>query len=164
MRGIRRLPTAAADNAFGVGQPTRVVWGLDNLGFGGTELNAIRVAERIDQTQVELSMICLSGDGPMSERYARAGVPIYHFPISSLYGPSTLRQGLRLISFLRERRIQVFHAHDIYSNIFALFWARLAGVPRVIGSRRWWLGPARRRHQIAIQRLRSTSLLSILLH
>jgi len=35
-------------------------------------------------------------------------------------------------------RIDVFHAHDLYSNIFGVLWARVAGVPAVVASRRGW--------------------------
>jgi L-malate glycosyltransferase len=49
---------------------------------------------------------------------------------------NAIRQGLRLTGYLRRHRIQVFHAHDLYSNLFGCPWARLAGV-KVIASRRW---------------------------
>jgi len=139
----------AEENETPTGRPVRVVWGLDSMNVGGTELNAVRVAERLDPERVSLTVACLGGEGPMSERYAEVGVEVIHFPIESLYGPSAWRQGLRLARFLRRRSAHVFHAHDIYSNIFGLPWARLAGTPRVIGSRRWWEGPASRAHTVA---------------
>jgi len=49
-----------------------------------------------------------------------------------------VRQGIRLARFLARARIDVFHAHDLYSNIFGVLWARVAGVPAVVASRRWW--------------------------
>jgi glycosyltransferase involved in cell wall biosynthesis len=49
-----------------------------------------------------------------------------------------LSEGLRFARYLRRERAQVVHAHDMYSNVFAVLWARLARVPVVIASRRWW--------------------------
>jgi glycosyltransferase involved in cell wall biosynthesis len=39
----------------------------------------------------------------------------------------------------------VVHCHDIYSNIFVGFWARLAGIRTVIASRRWGADSSRPR-------------------
>src|SRR4029079_1862077 len=55
-----------------------------------------------------------------------------------LHGPDMITAGLRLSRFLREERVDVVHAHDMYSNIFGAPWARLASVPAFIASRRWW--------------------------
>lgn len=111
---------------------------IDSMNVGGTEMNAVRTAERLDPERYDLGVICLRNEGPLAERYAAAGIPIYEFPISSLYAPATVRQGWRLARFLREQKVDVFHAHDRYSNIFGVPWARLAGTRRVIASRRWW--------------------------
>jgi glycosyltransferase involved in cell wall biosynthesis len=126
-----------------------VVSCIDNMQVGGTELNAIRTAERLDRSRFQLSVVCLQETGPLMQRYSAADVEVIPLPISSLYGPRTLRQGMRLARFLRERRVDIFHAHDIYSNIFAVPWARIAGTPVVLASRRWWVGPATRIRRLA---------------
>jgi glycosyltransferase involved in cell wall biosynthesis len=33
--------------------------------------------------------------------------------------------------------VDVVHSHDMYSNVFGTFWARAAGTPVVLSSRRW---------------------------
>jgi glycosyltransferase involved in cell wall biosynthesis len=71
------------------------------------------------------------------EQYREAGVRVVQFPITSLYDRSALTQGFRLYRFLRGERIDVLHCHDLYSNVFAAPWGRLARVPAVIASRRW---------------------------
>lgn len=116
----------------------RVAYCLDSFDTGGTELNAVRTIEQIDRQRYDVSFICLSNRGALAERVRAAGVPIHEFPIRGLVSLSTMRTGLRLARFLRTQRIDVLHAHDIYSNIFAVPWARVAGVPLVIASRRWW--------------------------
>jgi glycosyltransferase involved in cell wall biosynthesis len=122
----------------------RVAFCIDNMNVGGTELNAVRTAERLSRSRFDLRVICLQTAGPLLERYRAAGIPVVSFPIPNLYAPATARQGLRLARYVREERIDIFHAHDTYSNVFGGPWARLAGA-RVIASRRWWTelpGPA----------------------
>jgi L-malate glycosyltransferase len=114
----------------------RVAFCIDNLDIGGTELNAVRLAERLDRSRFDLRVVCLRSGGQLAERYRAARIPLDVFSPGSLLGTSAIRQGLRLRAYLRRHRIQVFHAHDLYSNLFGCPWARLAGA-KVIASRRW---------------------------
>ena len=116
----------------------RLVFVIDNMRLGGTELNAVRTAERMDRSRFDLRVVCLNGDGPLTARYRALGVPIYTLPLRSFYGTSMISGGWRFVTYLRRERIDIVHAHDVYSNIFASLWARLARVPVVIASRRWW--------------------------
>jgi len=61
-----------------------------------------------------------------------------HFSIPNLYSNRTAIQGLKLAQILRSWQIDVLHAHDIYTNIFAVPWARLFGRCSILSSRRWW--------------------------
>ncbi len=130
-------PQASRPAPGGPGERLRIAFCIDNMQVGGTELNAIRTAERLDRARYDLRVVSLQDHGPLLERYAAAGVPVDCFPLKSLYGPGALRQGLRLRAYLRAHRIRILHAHDIYSLVFAIPWARSAGV-RAIASRRWW--------------------------
>jgi len=115
-----------------------VVSVIDNMRLGGTELNAVRTAERLDRERFELHVVCLGEDGPLTERYRAIRVPVVNMPIRSFYGPSMMTSGLRFVRYLRQVQADVVHAHDVYSNIFVAVWAGLAGVRVVITSRRWW--------------------------
>jgi glycosyltransferase involved in cell wall biosynthesis len=108
-------------------------------------MNAIRTAERLDRERYRLSVVTLRGEGPLTERYERMGVPVRRFPIRNLYGTETVRQGIRLARFLRDERVSVVHCHDQYSNFFSTMAARWAGVPVVIASKRWLHSPWRYR-------------------
>lgn len=116
----------------------RVVFALDNLDVGGSELNAVRTAEHLDRDRFDLRVICMKPDGRLVERYRAIDVPVIHLPIKSLHGWTMATAGRQFASYLREERIQVVHAHDMYSNIFAVPWARVARTPVVVASRRWW--------------------------
>lgn len=117
--------------------PIRVLFCVDNLGIGGTELNAVRTAEALDRARVHLTVALLGADGELRERYERLGVAIHRFPLGTLRGPRTLAEGRRFVKLLRAERIDVVHCHDMYSNVFGSVAGRLAGVAGVIVSRRW---------------------------
>lgn len=118
-------------------RPVRVAFCLDSFAIGGTELNAVRTAEAFDPGRVELFVTHLQTRGPLIDRYRKLGVPMYHVPIPNLHSPRTVAQGLRLARQLRRWDVDVVHSHDIYCNIFAVPFARLAGRRGVIASRRW---------------------------
>ena len=114
-----------------------VVFSIDTMSVGGTEMNAVRTAERLDRNRFRLTVVTLRGEGPLAERYQALGIPVVRFPIYNLYGTGTIRQAFRLARFLREEQVSVVHCHDQYSNFFSTLSARLAGVPVVIASKRW---------------------------
>jgi L-malate glycosyltransferase len=104
---------------------------------GGTELNAVRTAERLDRSRFELTVFTLSLEGPMADRYAAIGVPVVHMPTPSLVGWSAGRRALAFARVLAAGRFDIVHCHDKYSNVFATVAGRLAGVPAIIASKRW---------------------------
>ncbi len=116
----------------------RVTFCLANSGIGGTELNAVRTAERMDPARYDLEVLAFNDFAPLRERYERAGVSYGVMDVRSLRGADWLRSGRQLAKHLRERRVDVFHAHDSYGNLLGVPWARVARTPAVIGSRRWW--------------------------
>jgi glycosyltransferase involved in cell wall biosynthesis len=117
-------------------RPLRVAFCVDNLNLGGTELNAVRLAERLDRSRFELRVVAMRGGGPLAERYRRADIPVDVFSPGSLVSLRRVREGLRLTRYLRRHGVDIFHAHDLYSNLFGCPWARVAGT-KVIASRRW---------------------------
>ena len=123
------------------GDPIRVVYCIDNMKVGGTELNAVRTAERLDRSRFALSVVCIHVEGPLLARYRDAGIPVHPLPMSSLLGPQAAGQALRLIRFFRRERTDVVHSHDAYTSVFATMCARVAGVRGVIASRRSWHSP-----------------------
>ena len=127
----------------------RIAYCVARMDHGGTELNAVRTAERLDHDRFDVTVASLVESGPLLERYASAGIPVERFPITSLYNRTALREGIRLYRFLVAERIEILHCHDMYSNVFAAPWARLARVPLVIASRRWIHPVSDRRLELA---------------
>jgi len=142
----RRAPRAQHAAAHG---PVRIAYCIDTMQIGGTELNALRTAERIDRSRFEISIISLQPDGPLADRYRDAGIPVHPYRLTSLYAADSLRQGLRLAGWLRRERIEILHCHDLYANLFAAPWGRIARVRTIITSRRWLHALPNRQLEIA---------------
>lgn len=116
----------------------RVVHVLDNLNTGGTELNAVRTAERLDRDRFDVRFLCLQANGPLRARLDAAGIPVTEVPIPSLLSAATVRRGMQIRSLVRHESIDVVHAHDPYANVLAVPWVRFAGRGASIASHRWW--------------------------
>ena len=123
----------------------RVAFCLDNLDVGGTETNAVRVAERLDKSRFDALLCCLRAEGPLRARFEAAGVPVHAFRLRGLVSVSAFTEGRRLAHLLRDEGISIVHAHDRYSNVFAAPWAAGAGAA-LITSKRW--GASTRAHAV----------------
>lgn len=117
--------------------PLKVLFCTDNFGVGGTELNAVRTAERLVRRGIPLEVAALQAAGPLRSRYDALGIPVHAFPVPNLYGPRAVQQGLRFARLIRRGGFDVVHAHDIYSNIFSGIWGRVGGARALVASRRW---------------------------
>lgn len=111
---------------------------IDSFGAGGTELNLVRTLERIDQSRFDLSLLALNDQGALRDRVRRLGIPVEVFPFPRLNSFAALGQAAHVTSWLRTRRPDVVHTHDRYTNLFVTPCARLARVPLIVTSRRWW--------------------------
>jgi glycosyltransferase involved in cell wall biosynthesis len=117
--------------------PIRVVFCIDNMDIGGTELNAVRTAERLDPSRFALSIVSLCDHGPLLARYRERGIPVLCLPLHRLHGSHAMRQAVRLVRFLTRQRVDIVHSHDVYNNVFSTMCARLSRRSVVIASRRW---------------------------
>ena len=115
-----------------------VAFCVDNLNVGGTELNAVRTARLLRAAGVPLRVYAMQTSGPLRIRYDALGVEVVPIPLGgSLTGLTAVRQGLRFTRLLRASGDAILHCHDRYSNVFGVFWGRLAGTAAIITSRRW---------------------------
>jgi L-malate glycosyltransferase len=115
----------------------RIAYVIDRFDVGGTELNAVRTAEALNRRRYPLTVFHLSENGPLKARYQALGVEMVHLPIPNLYSVATAAQGNRFAGYLKQRGIDVVHTHDVYTNSFAIPWARLRTRCAVLASRRW---------------------------
>lgn len=140
MTGTADPVAAAPPSPAGSGRRRRihVAFFIDGMSIGGTELNAVRTAERLDRERFQLSVFCHVPEGPLRARYDAAGIPVYPVPIRGMFVPATMLQARRTARQLRELDVDIVHTHDRYTNVFGAAAAHLAGVHGLITSRRWW--------------------------
>lgn len=127
----------------------RLAYFVDSMEVGGSELNAVRTLECLDRSRFDLTVFHMGARGPLLERYAALALPMVRVAVTSFKHPSVLVAGLRFVGELRRRRIQILHSHDIYSNIFSIPWAKVAGTPVAIASKRWHGAVPGRLHVVA---------------
>ena len=111
---------------------------LDSFNQGGTEGQIVQLTRWLQASgKYRIFLAALSGEGPLRAEVERLGYrDIPTFPLQNFYNVNALKQQTRLVSYLREKKIDVVHAHDFYTNIFGMAAATVAGVPGRIASRR----------------------------
>ena len=115
----------------------KVFYLLDSLNVGGTEVQAVELATRLNPDQYEATLGCLRARGPLLEKLKGSSVVVREFyPRGGFDSPHGLYQMFRLALFLRRGGFQIMHAHDLYANILGIPAAVLARVPVIISSQR----------------------------
>ncbi len=125
-----KLPAAAPPRR------PRVMLFTDSFLHGGTERQFVRVVRHLDPEKYQLLVGCLRRRGPLLAEVESLGIPIVEFPLNSLHNLRAAWLFCRLVRFLRQNRIDILHAFDFYTSVFAVPAARVAGVPVVLASRR----------------------------
>jgi glycosyltransferase involved in cell wall biosynthesis len=108
---------------------------------------------RLDRRIFRVSAACLGDRGALRARVVAADIPIAEFPMRGFAKPRTFAQALHFAAWCRTQGIQLVHACDFYSNVFALPAAALARVPVRLGSRRDVFVPERRAAHRRLQHL-----------
>jgi glycosyltransferase involved in cell wall biosynthesis len=126
----------------------RVAYVLDNLNTGGTELNAVRTAERLDRSRFDVRFMAMQPHGPLRGRLDAAGIQVHDINIPGLLTPGAFRRGAEVRDLIRRERVVIVHAHDPYANVFMVPWAHRGGAS-LIASHRWWRSVHRRRVRLA---------------
>jgi len=111
---------------------------IDSFTQGGTERQTIQLTRLLQDTgRYNIHLACLSEKGVLRGEVDALGFrDIPEFPLNSFYGPNTVVQIRRLVSFLREYEIDLVETHDFYTNIFGITGGVLARVPVRIASLR----------------------------
>ncbi|HEX8475842.1 MAG TPA: glycosyltransferase [Pyrinomonadaceae bacterium] len=116
----------------------RVLQLISGFWEGGSERQAVQLTRLLlESGRYHVEVACLYGGGPLRAEVERLGFKdIPEFPLNSFYDRNAFVQLARFRRFLREREIDVVHAHEFYTNIFGMTGASLARTPVRIASRR----------------------------
>jgi glycosyltransferase involved in cell wall biosynthesis len=107
---------------------------MTRFGIGGTEKQVVNLSKRLDSTIFDLRFASLRRCGSLVNDIESAGFSIDEYPITHLYGYTTLRRQWQFARALRREQIEIMHSYNFYSNVFSVPAARIARVPCVIAS------------------------------
>lgn len=111
---------------------------INSFEQGGTERQTLQLARLLkEHGHFGVGLACLNGEGLLREEAESLGLgEIKEYRLSGFGSVSFLRQVRRFARQLREQRVSVVHAHDLYTNAFGMAAAALARTPARIVSRR----------------------------
>jgi len=112
----------------------RLLTFLSNFNIGGTEKQVLYLLQNLDPERFDLHVACLRRYGPLLNLVEASGLPLSEYRIESLWKYTTIRQQLRFAHYIRRHRIDIVHSYGFYTNMFALFAARLAAAPLIVAS------------------------------
>lgn len=108
----------------------KVLWLIKGLGLGGAEKLLVLAAPYLDRSRFEYEVLfLLPWKTALVPELERAGIPVICL---NHRHPFDLRVVPRIARLLRERRVDILHAHLPYSGVVGRVAARLAGTPAVI--------------------------------
>jgi len=113
---------------------TPVLLMVRELGIGGCERDLTKLAKSLDRRRFEPHVGCFHAEGLRARELREAGVPIVRFPVRSFRSWSAIDGARRMGRYLREHDIQIVHAFDMPTDVFAVPVGKLYRAPVVIGS------------------------------
>jgi L-malate glycosyltransferase len=105
----------------------------NTLEVGGSERQFVELTGALNRQLFDVQPACLRRTGGLVFRVGE--IPEFP-PGGSLFRLQAQKARLAMVRFMREKKTQVAHAFDFYTNIMLAPAARFAGVPVIIGGHR----------------------------
>ena len=125
------LPEQTSANETSV-NPRPVLLMVRALSIGGCERDLTKIAIALDRSRFDPHVACFHSDGPRFPELLAAGVPVVELPVRSFGSLSAVRGASEMARYIRRHRIQLIHAFDVPTSIFAAIASRFFPVPVVI--------------------------------
>jgi glycosyltransferase involved in cell wall biosynthesis len=109
---------------------------LTSFDVGGTERQMVELIHRLDRGRFEVHLACFHRRGALEQRATEGIASIETFPLAGFRHPSAFRQMVAFARWCRRIGARIVHTCELYSNLFGLPAAALAGVEVRIGNRR----------------------------
>ncbi|MDP8988915.1 MAG: glycosyltransferase family 4 protein [Acidobacteriota bacterium] len=107
---------------------------VESLGHGGCERDATKIAIGLDRSRFEPHVAVFHPGGFLTSELDASGVPILALPLRSFLNSSMVVAARKMGAYIRRHGIQLVHAFDVPTDIFAAPVARWYGVPAVVTS------------------------------
>lgn len=131
-----------ADLNRGAARPRiRITYVLPNVESGGTERHLLSLVRALDRSRFDLSLVTTAGGGSLLPEFSKVlRVRVFGDPARGRRfrtGPlEHLRTVARLAAIFRHERPDIVHAYLPAANVIGPIAARIAGVPKVVVSKR----------------------------
>jgi L-malate glycosyltransferase len=113
--------------------PTPVLFCIDNLANGGTELQVVGLLNKFDRSIIEPHLCTIR---PSSDILEQVDCPVIELNVPKLFSRNGLKGQNRLIEYIKENNIQVVQTFFQDSTLLGISAARRAGVnARIISIR-----------------------------
>ena len=142
----------------------RIGFLLDSFAIGGTELNAIKVAECLQRQSATLTVFHFAADGPLRSRYEKLGVELIRVPLNGLFTASARRAIISISNGAHERQLQVLHSHCVYTNVIGTGVRRLSMHRLPFLTSRRWTGYSARRGLHTLNRIAQSASDAVLVN
>jgi len=121
---------------------------------GGSERQAVQLTRLLrEDNTFNVSIATLDNDGVLRDEVEKIGfTEIPEFKLTSFYNINFVKQLLKCANLLRERKIEIIHTHDFYTNVFGMLASQIFRVSLAIASKRE-TGGMRSKMQKRIERL-----------
>jgi glycosyltransferase involved in cell wall biosynthesis len=121
---------------------------------GGSERQAVQLARLLrEDGKFNVSIATLENAGVLQVEVERMGfTEIPEFKLTSFYNVNFVKQLLKCANLMREKKIEIIHTHDFYTNVFGMFASQIFRVSLAVASKRE-TGGMRSKMQKRIERL-----------
>jgi len=114
--------------------PIPVLLMVRELGIGGCERDLTKVATGLDRSRFQPYVGCFLAQGLRTAELFAHNIPIVNFDVPSFASLTAVKSAMQLGGFIQSNGIQVVHAFDAPTDMFAIPVARLYRTPAVISS------------------------------
>jgi glycosyltransferase involved in cell wall biosynthesis len=116
-----------------VGEPIRLAQFTNAFWLGGGEVQLVELVRSLPESYA-ISVAALEAKGPLLDSVLEMGhAPAVFGLRGSAFGFNTLVQMKRFARWLRANRIQLVHAHDLYTALIAVPAAKIARCAVIVG-------------------------------
>ncbi|MEP0814140.1 MAG: glycosyltransferase [bacterium] len=110
----------------------KIAYLINGLGYGGAEVQLVRLAEAMAAEGVETTVISMTKPGAFSDKLEKAGVKVENLGVKR--GVTSVAVAWRLARLLRRIRPDILHAFMFHANLAARVTRAFHRVPVVICS------------------------------
>lgn len=105
---------------------------------GGSERQAVQLTKILHEDQTfNIFVATLNKKGVLLNELEEIGfTEIPEFKLTSFFNLSFLKQVRACANFIKDKKIDIVHTHDFYTNVFGILSAKYAGVSVKIASKR----------------------------